>query len=206
MERIFKIRCSKIGEIMSNAKVKGELSAACKTHLHTWYANENEEIYSKYIEKGNAVEDDLIDFMAEQLGFGMAEKNKISVSDEYIQGTCDVALLDTIVDVKSAWNRKTLHQQVVDGLDKDYEWQLLGYCHLYKKSNGILFFGLMNTPETNRSDEVIYDDMPANERWHAYNVPFDAERINLVIERVKQCRVYLEGYDNMIKNKLGKIK
>jgi len=205
MERIFKIRCSQIGKIMSNAKVKGELSATCKTYLHEWYASDNEQIHSKYIDKGNEVESDLIDFMADVLGFGIAEKNTARLHDEYFEGECDVILPNCIVDVKASWNRKTLQEKVVTGLDYDYEWQLLGYCHLYKKPLGILFFGLMNTPETDWTPEIVYEDMPINERWIAYKVPFDVKRIELIKQRVIQCREYLEEYDKRIKEGLGKL-
>lgn len=205
MERLFRIRCSQIGKIMGNAKVKGELSQTCKSYLHEWYANDQEQIYSKYMEKGNEVEDDLIDFMARQLGYGMAEKNRVRVSDEFFDGECDVDFHDCIVDVKASWSRKTLHEQVLSGLDKDYEMQLKGYCHLYKKDKGILFFGLMNTPETNFSPEVVYEDMPENERWLAYNVKSDPEFIESVKEKVIQCREYLVEYDKLIKSKLGNI-
>jgi hypothetical protein len=73
--RIFKIHCSQIGKIMGASKPAGNLSVTCKTFLKEWYANEYEEIHSKYIDKGNQVENELIDFMAIQLGYGMAEKN-----------------------------------------------------------------------------------------------------------------------------------
>lgn len=205
MERLFRIRCSQIGKIMGNAKVKGELSQTCKSYLHEWYANDQEQIFSKYMEKGNEVEDDLIDFMARQLGYGMAEKNRVRVSDEFFEGECDVVFHDAIVDVKASWSRETLHKQVLNGLDKDYEMQLKGYCHLYKKDKGILFFGLMNTPETNWSPEVIYEDMPENERWLAYNVKADPEFIESVKQMVIQCREYLVNYDKLIKSKLGNI-
>jgi len=205
MEREFRIRCSQIGKIMSNAKVKGELSQTCKTYLHEWYANDKEEIYSKYMDKGINVENDLIDFMAVQLGFGMAEKNVVRLRDEFMEGECDVDLPNCIVDVKASWNRTTLHKQVIEGLDKDYEWQLIGYCNLYKKPKGILFYGLMNTPETDWSDEVVFEDMPNESRWLAYEVPASEEKIQAIIERVKQCREYLVEYDKLIKSKLGRV-
>ena len=207
MEKLFRIRCSQIGKIMSNAKVKGELSAGTKTYLHEWYANDNEQIHSKYIDKGNAVEDDLITFMAEQLGFGMADKNMVHASNEFMTGTCDVDLanLDIIVDVKASYNRKTLQQQALDGLDKDYEMQLQGYLHLYGRKKAILFFGLMDTPSTNWSEEIVYEDMPANERWIGYNIDYNPEFIKAVEERVLMCRMYLETHDKLIKSKLGKI-
>jgi hypothetical protein len=202
----FRIHCSQIGKIMSNAKNKGELSQTCKTFLHEWYTGEQEPIHSKYIDKGNWVEDDLIDFMAIQLGFGLAEKCKQSRSDEYIVGSCDVELPDTIVDVKASWNIKTLHSAITDGINPDYEWQGRGYMHLYGKSKFILFHGLMDTPaEINYDNEVSYSHIPDNERWVAYQVLHDQEKVDAIIERVKQCRIYLEGYDAIMKSKLGRV-
>lgn len=205
MERIFRIRCSQIGKIMSNAKVKGELSQTCKTYLHTWYANDKDEINSKYIDKGNEVESDLIDFMAIQLGFGMAEKNTVRLVEDWIEGECDVNQPECVVDVKASWNKTTLHKQVIDGLDKDYEWQLKGYCYLYKKPKGILFFGLMNTPETDYSAEIVFEDLPSNERWLAYEVIPTEQDFEAIYDRVIQCREYLESYDKLIKSKLGHL-
>jgi hypothetical protein len=190
---------------MGNAKVKGELPQTCKSFLHEWYANDNEQVYSKYMEKGINVENDLIDFMADVLGFGLAEKNRIRLEDEFFTGECDVDLPSYVIDVKASWNRKTLQQQVIDGLDKDYEAQLKGYCHLYKKDKAILFFGLMNTPETNYSEEIVYEEMPVNERWIAYSIDADAVFIDAVKERVLLCRAYLESHNVLIKSKLGRL-
>jgi len=181
------------------------LPQTAKTYLHEWYANDKEEIYSKYMEKGINVEPELIDFAADVLGFGLAEKNTERLEDDYFTGECDVNLPSCIIDVKASWNRKTLHQQVIEGLDKEYAMQLKGYCHLYKKDKAILFFGLMNTPETNYSEEIIYEDMPINERWIAYNISAEPEFIESVKKRVLMCREYLEKYDALIKSKLGHI-
>lgn len=203
--RIFKIRCSQIGKIMGNAKVKGELSQTCKTYLHEWYGNDNEQIHSKYMDKGIEVENDLINFMADVLGYGMADKNTVRLHEEWIEGECDVVFPDCIVDVKASWNKTTLHKQVLEGFDSDYRWQLIGYCHLYRKPKGILFFGLMNTPETDYSNEVIFEDLPPNERWLAYEVTPTIDEINAIKDRVIKCREYLLEYDKLIKSKLGRI-
>jgi len=203
--REFKIRCSQIGKIMSNAKVKGELSQTCKTYLHEWYANDNEKIYSKYMDKGIAVEDDLIDFMAVQLGYGVAEKCRESRSNEWLEGSCDVLTHDAVVETKASWNNKTLHQQVIDGIDKDYDWQTVGYMHLYNRTKGILFFGLMNTPETDWAAEISFDDLDTNQRWLAYNIEYSEEKVQAIKERVYKCREYLKEYDTLIKSNLGKL-
>ena len=205
MEKEFKIRASQCWKIMSNAKVKGELSQTCKTYLNEFYANDNEQIYSKYIEKGIAVENDLIDFMAEQLEYGLAEKCMQSASNEFMTGSCDVITHDAIVDVKASYNLGTLHKQAVEGLKDEYYWQLMVYMELYNRTKGIVFHGLMNTPSTDWSEEIVYEDMPSNERWIAYNIEYNAEIIKAIEERVIQCRAYLDEYDKLIKNKLGKI-
>ena len=205
--RIFKIRCSAIGKIMGNSKKAGELSQTCKTYLETWYANDNEEIHSKYFAKGNTVENELIDFMAEQLGYGMAQKNQEYKEDEWFTGTCDVVLNDAIVDVKAPWNRKTLLDSVSSDIDTDYEYQLQGYCHLYNKPKGILFYGLMDTPSdiAYTDEDVTYSHLPDNERWTAFEVTYSEYKIKDIIQRVIQCREYLANYESLIKSKLGKI-
>jgi hypothetical protein len=190
---------------MSNAKTKGDLSAGCKTYLENWYANDNEDIYSKYFDKGNVVEQECIDLMAAVLSKGLCLKNDEYLENEYFSGTCDVQLDDCIVDVKSVWGRKGLHA-ACNGLDKDYEWQLMGYAHLYNRPKAILFYGLLDTPaECNYGNEVIYSDMPIEQRWIAYNVELNQEAIQSVIDKVVKCREYLEEYDLKIKSKLGKI-
>lgn len=191
---------------MTNSRTKGELSQTCQTFLREWYANEREEIRSKYIDKGNMVELDLIDFMAEQLNLGMAEKNLITMHNEYVVGTADVVTRDTIIDVKAAWSIKTLHDAVTSGIDKDYEWQGRGYMMLWDKPNFIVFHGLLNTPEeANYGVEVNYDDIPAEHRWVAYKVQRDVTIEQQIIQKVIECREWLERYDEVVRNSIGKI-
>jgi hypothetical protein len=77
---------------------------------------------------------------------------------------------------------------------------------LWNKQNAILFYGLIDTPEEcNFGNEVIYSDMPIDERWLAYNIESDPELIQSVIDKVIKCREYLDEYDLKIKSKLGKI-
>jgi hypothetical protein len=185
-------------------KQNPSLPQTCKTYLHEWYANDQEDIRSKYTDKGEYVESDLIDFMAEQLGFGLADKNQVRMSDEFFDGTADVVLDDCVVDVKAPWNKTTLHQRVLTGLDYEYKLQLIVYCHLYKKPKGIVFYGLMDTPpDCNYDNEIIYSDLPVNERWIAYTVEANDEIIETLRKRVVMCRAYLEQYDKDIKAKLG---
>ena len=61
----FKIRCSAIGKIMTNARSKTEtLSKTTKTYLEEWSKEQiykrKKEVFSKYIDKGNAVDNYVI--------------------------------------------------------------------------------------------------------------------------------------------------
>ena len=99
--RTFKIHPSQCHKIMGRAKSGDGLSVTAQTYLREWYANDNEEIYSKYLFKGNMVENDLIDFAMSQLGLGIADKNTEQRENEYMIGTPDVVLDELVLDVKA---------------------------------------------------------------------------------------------------------
>lgn len=205
MEKIFKIHCSQISKIMGNSKPAGNLSAACKTYLMEWYAGEREEIHSKYLDKGNMCEIELIDFAAMKLNLGLAEKNTVRIEDEYMTGECDIDFPSCIVDVKASWDNKTLQSQC-EGMDEDYELQGIGYMHLYKKDEFILFFGLVDTPEeVNYGNEISYQHIPEDMRWIAYKIKADYNKILEIKAKVVKCREWLVEYDVLVKSKLGKI-
>ena len=206
MERIFKARPSSLGKIMSNAKTKGELSATCKTYLIEWYSDSFEDIKSKYMTKGILMEDKAIDFMATQLGYGIAEKNINIYSNDYLVGTPDVIIDNKVIDLKCSWNRKTLIE-ASESLNFDYEWQLRAYMALTGCDEAILFYALMNTPsEANYGNEVKYDNLSDAERWCAYSFKRDEAKEQEVYDKVIKCREWLEEYDYQVKKNLGTIK
>lgn len=203
MERLFKIHASQCWKIMSNGK-GGNLSVTCQTFLKEWYADDREQIHSKYIDKGNLKETDAIDFAAKVLGYGVAEKNELTIQNEYMVGTCDVETHDSIIDVKCPWNKKTFLDNTEE-LDTNYEWQGRVYMSLYQKDKFILFYGLMDTPEMDWVEEVIYEDLPESDRWLAYQVDRDAVLEDAITERVIKCREWLDNYDTFVKSKVGRI-
>lgn len=201
----FKIRPSQLGKIMTNSKTKGELSKTAQTYLMEWYADEHEEISSKYITKGLMQEDNAIDFMATTLNYGIAEKNINIFSNEWCVGTPDVIIGDTVIDLKCAWSTKTLLDSATS-LNTDYEWQLRGYMWLTGCTESILFYALMNTPAlANYGVEVIYENLPINQRWVAYKFKRDESKEELIKQKVLECREWLVNYDAEIKKKLGNI-
>lgn len=207
MERIFKPRVSALGKIMSNAKKEGELSETCKTYLIQWLTDDFDDIDSKYLRKGNIQEDRCIEFACDVLGFSGLQKNVIRMSNDWVEGTCDVddEITDTIIDTKCSWSYKTLQDSALK-LNSDYEWQLRGYMWLYNRSKSILFYGLLDTPaEANYGIKVIWEDLPIEERWVAYSFERDLEIEEKIKDRIIKCREWLYNYNGEVKKKLGII-
>ena len=201
----FKIRPSQLGKIMTNSKNKGELSKTAQTYLMEWYADEHEEISSKYITKGLMQEDNAIDFMATTLNYGIAEKNINIFSNEWCVGTPDVIIGNTVIDLKCAWSTKTLLDSATS-LNTDYEWQLRAYMWITGCTDAILFYALMDTPaEANYGIKVIYENLPVSERWVAYKFKRDESKEELIKQKVLECREWLVNYDIEVKKKLGNI-
>lgn len=207
MERIFKPRVSTLGKIMSNAKKEGELSETCKTYLIQWLTDDFDDIDSKYLRKGNIQEDRCIEFACDVLGFSGLQKNVIRMSNDWVEGTCDVddEITDTIIDTKCSWSYKTLQDSALK-LNSDYEWQLRGYMWLYNRSKSILFYGLLDTPaEANYGIKIIWEDLPIEERWVAYSFERDLEVEEKIKDRIIKCREWLDNYNGEVKKKLGII-
>lgn len=201
----FKIRPSQLGKIMTNSKTKGELSKTAQTYLMEWYADEHEEISSKYITKGLMQEDNAIDFMATTLNYGIAEKNINIFSNEWCVGTPDVIIGDTVIDLKCAWSTKTLLDSATT-LNTDYEWQLRAYMWITGCTDAILFYALMDTPaEANYGIKVIYENLPVSERWVAYKFKRDESKEEFIKQKVLECREWLVNYDREVKLKLGSM-
>jgi hypothetical protein len=192
-------------EGLKQAYFKPTLPETCITYLKEYYANDKEFIYSKYTEKGNYCEMENIDLAARVLGYGIAEKNELNFSDEFFIGTPDCILHDCILDVKSSWNKKTLYEAATGEINKDYATQLQIYMELCGKDKAILFYGLQDTPEEAGGYEVVYSDIPEYERWVGFYIYKDPNLIQAIRDRVLLCRQWLKEYDELIKNKLGKL-
>jgi len=207
----FKIRCSAIGQIMGNARSKGELSAGTITYLKNWYAeqkyNDREQIFSKYFAKGNQQENEAIEVVVDRFNLGIGLKNTTYFENEYMTGTPDLLSSDTVFDTKCSWNGKTFLDSIIGLIDKDYEWQLIGYMALTEKKKASLCYVLLNTPEeSNFGNEVIYDEIDISERFFSFDFELDENKVNEIESKVIKCREWLEEYDNQIKSLLNKVK
>lgn len=154
------IRCSCLGQIMTEAKDKatkdaGGLGKTCIAHLAKIYVWEKygrrKDIVTAAMSKGTFVEEDSITLIS-QVEKKMYKKNEERIVNEFLSGTPDMydgksILKATYVkDAKSAWDLESFIKNETDGLDKNYYWQLQGYFDLTGAKRGSVDFCLVNTP------------------------------------------------------------
>ena len=202
--KLFKARPSSLGKLMSKSKKPGELSQTCITYLKEWYAGDKEELQSKYLTKGILLEDEAIQFASKVLYNGIeAYKNEDIYSNEWLVGTPDVILENSIIDTKCSWNRKTLLDSALE-LNKDYEYQIRAYMMLCNKDFGTLFYYLGDTPAAaNYGTKISYSHLEDFERWVSYEFKRDESIEQEIINKVEQCRAWLQNYDQEIQARIG---
>ena len=218
----FKIRASAIGKIMTNSRKKDELSKTAQSYCIDWikqqpeFYNRRKEFSSKYTDKGNQVEDEALQFAAEQLGYGMILKNVDSFSNDFMTGTPDAVLPEEIIDVKSSWDFSTFPTFATEIPTKDYYWQLLGYMALTGKRESKVIYCLMDTPieiihreikshcykngldpeeELDIYEQFVnrmtYGDVDPKHRIKTFEVIYSQYEVELIQERVQECRQFI---------------
>lgn len=228
----FKIRGSACGQIMTNPRAKkdieaGLLSKTAKTYCETWLKeqlyNRKKEFSSKYTDKGNITEDESIDFVADQLGYGMLMKNEKHLDNHIMTGTPDVILKDLIIDVKNSWDNFTFPLFETEIPNKDYYWQAQCYMYLTGKSDYKLIYVLSDTPihliekeayywcQNNGYEELdidihkefinkmTYNDIDDNLKIKIFDIKRNDVDIEKIKERVWQCRSYISKLIKTIK-------
>jgi hypothetical protein len=211
----FKIRCSAIGNIMAKPKKKEELiSKTAQTYCKKWYKeqiyNRKEEVFSKYFDKGNMVEDNSIDFIAKYLDYGSLLKNERSYENEYMTGTPDLVTGDGVIEVKNSWNCFSfpLLEDKIPNIN--YFYQVQGYMKLTGLNKARLIYTLMDTPENliekefqynsdnnfleynDFREKYMFSNVEHKYRIKIFEINYDKKVINEIIERVEKCREYLD--------------
>lgn len=143
----YKFRCSSLGKIISKS---GKMTQGVETYLRECFIGEvygiKKEISSKYLSKGLFEEETGISLLNDIFYNGkLLLKNKERKEDLLINGETDCLSPDKIIhDIKNAWDLFTFAKAE---LSWDYEWQIKGYCQLWKVTKGRLFYCINNTPE-----------------------------------------------------------
>ena len=194
----FKIRPSASGKIMTNARKKGELSKTALSYIDEWIKTEiygyRKEITSKYLSKGNDVEEASIDFIAEHLKLKGIKKNEETFEDDFMRGTPDVITKDTVIDMKNSWDCFTFPLLEKEIPNKDYFYQLQCYMALTGKKKAKLIYTLMNTPENlvKFGEAHNYDEIDPKYRIKVFDIERDEDVIEEIRKRVIEVRNHLE--------------
>lgn len=215
-----KVRCSSIGKIMTSPRSKGEvLSQTTKSYIKELVLEHKygirKEINSRYLDKGNMVENESIELTERVLDLDLIVKNESYFENDFICGTPDIIMGDTIIDVKSSWSAHTFPFFLDDELpNKDYYYQLQGYLALTGATKGMVVYCLINTPEEIVLDEIRrtswsrheldvteeteaevrqqheFGHIPEVNRVKAYYIERNDEVIQAIYERVNECNIY----------------
>ena len=146
-----KFRASSLAEIMTDPKsAKESLSVGAKTAIEKM-AKEmvygyDEQVSSKYMEKGIIVEDASI-ALYNEVFFTDHVKNTERRNNDWITGECDIFTGSKIIDIKSSWSLATFPALAARGEDKTYEWQLRAYMWLWDVEAAEVAYCLVNTPD-----------------------------------------------------------
>jgi len=183
----FRCRASGLGKIMG-ARGMGKTG---ESFVQDWLKEKlygtRREIYSKYIDKGNENEDIAIEMAAHTLNHPMLLKNEDWFENDWVHGTPDIILADSVIDVKCSWDAFTFPLFETELPNMDYYWQLQAYMWLTGTSSGKVVYCLTETDY----EQPQYKDVPESLKIKSFNVAYDPAAIEKIKERVEQCNNYL---------------
>ena len=151
-----KWRPSSLGKLMTQPKAKSEvLSETAKSYIKT-KAKEDYFGYSTHLQtkpmlKGTDWEEESI-ALVNQVRGTFYVKNKDRFENEFLTGEPDIILDNSIIDIKTSWSMDTWPATPEDGVNKDYMWQLIGYCWLLNKQQAELIYCMIDTDDVLLSD------------------------------------------------------
>lgn len=216
MIKQFKLRASQTGKLLGQ---KG-MGKTGESYLELWLKEQiyqrKKEFTSKYTQKGNEVEDESIDIVAEKLGFGMLVKNEKYFENDFICGTPDIITNDLIIDVKSSWDFSTFPLFDKELENKDYYWQAQSYMALTGIKKAFICYVLNDTPmhliqkeafwycKQNGYDDLdleifnqfiekmTYKDIAPEYKFKSFEVEYNHADIDLIYDRVEIARSYIK--------------
>lgn len=187
----FKCRASASGKLATNPRSKSEkLSETTKSFLKEWATEQmfgyRNEIKNKYVERGTLSEDFAIDRAIEWLDLPFVVKNEKFFEDDFFTGTPDLIVNDVIYDIKCSWNCFTFPIFETELPNKDYEIQMQVYMHLTGCKKAVVTYVLLDNEEIGHFYEI-----DNKLRIKTFDVNYDESVIEMLIERVKESRNFL---------------
>lgn len=217
-----------LGELIDKRDAVPTLSVTTQNYLKEIHAQEvfgkRKDIQSKYLDKGNMVEEHGITLYSEVTG-RLFLKNRDRRENEFIAGTTDNCQ-GKIRDIKCSWDLTTYPLHATELPSTDYWWQCQGYMSLWGLDAAEVIYCLVDTPEILIEDEkrkalyriaemdlpddlceeientMTFSDIPKELRVRVF--PFDRDRaaMELLEGQIVRCREYLNALSEDIANRL----
>jgi hypothetical protein len=222
MENNILFRCSGVGALMTDPKLKadkdaGNLSETAKTFVtDVWLLNEfgfAESIKNVYMDKGNECEQDSMDLVTQVIAGGFRSRFNTKLQNEYVIGTPDIVLDDCVEDIKTSWNLKTFFNAE---LSKMYFTQAQCYMWLTGKEKYRLIYSLVPTPQSmvlNECEKLVYKYGKNHDNEDYIKECQQIQRNNDLIKDLpieKSVKVFAFDYDpayiETLKNKIEKAR
>jgi len=201
---------SSLGNLMTAARAKSEiLSETAKFYIKKKakedYFGFSSNITTKPMMKGKDWEEESI-ALVNQVRGTFYVKNKERFENEYLTGEPDIILDDKIIDIKTSWSLETWPATSEEGENKDYMWQLIGYCWLLDKTQAELIYCMIDTDDVllsdwdNKSIHKVSHIDPAK-RITCLNYDINMEVIDQMKEKLTAASEYYSQYINNLNNK-----
>ena len=222
-----KIRCSSLGELMTEPQSKaekeaGELSQTAKTMLINTYIqykyNRKKEIETKQMRKGKDGEENGIEMLSLFTGRVLL-KNDERLENDYFTGEPDVFEGEDIRNADFIWDTKlsldiwTFLANVPKAINKDYNLQLQGYFSLTGAKRGAIAYVLADCPEHIIETEKyrlfqsmsVVSEEDAEFVRRAYELERNLSYPDIPLEE-KILAFYVERNDELIEKMQDKVK
>ncbi len=205
-----KWRPSSLGKLMTQPKSKSEvLSETAKSYIKTKakedYFGYSTNIQTKPMLKGTDWEEESI-ALVNQVRGTFYVKNKERYENEFLNGEPDIILDDCIIDIKTSWSLETFPATQDEGANKEYMWQLMGYCWLLNKPQAELIYCMIDTDDILLSDwdnRFIHKVSHIDPRKRITVLEYQRNAINeeMMVEKLTAATEYYNEYIEQLNNK-----
>ena len=201
---------SSLGKLMTESRTKLEtLSQTTKSYIASKAKEDffgyNSFISTKPMQKGTDWEHESIE-LVNQVRDTFYIKNEDTIENDYLIGTPDIILENSIIDIKTSWSLETFPAISAEGINKDYEWQLRGYMMLCDKQSAELIYCMIDTDDFLLSDwdnktihKVAHIDPKKRITVLEYERNTSIEEA--IRERLTACTEYYNEYIEQLKSK-----
>jgi hypothetical protein len=202
---------SALGKLMTAPKLKSEqLSETAKSEIRRIAKEQffgfSSSIVTKPMMKGKDWEEDSI-ALVNQVRGTFYVKNTERFENEFLTGEPDIILDNMIIDIKTSWSLETWPATSDEGANKDYMWQLMGYCWLLNKPYAELIYCMIDTDDVLLSDwdnrsihKVSHIDPEKRITVLRYEF-FGDHHIDQMKEKLTAANEYYSQYINQLNNK-----